>query len=139
MFHPIRIKKFDGDSNPKKWIRNSPIAVRVANDTSNMMDVYFLVMMSEQAQSWLEKLCLESINIWQDLCAIFIKHFQASCLGFKTRWDLGSITEQPNDPLCDYNKRCCANHNTIAVVDGRDVIHYFQPRLAQNRAMVLDV
>jgi hypothetical protein len=49
------------------------------------MAAYFPVMMSRFALNWLKELCPGSINSWQDLCTIFVNHFQASCLGPKTR------------------------------------------------------
>jgi hypothetical protein len=56
------------------------------------MAAYFPVMMSHQVLNWLKGIRSGSINNWQDLCTAFINHFQASYLGPKTRWDLGSVT-----------------------------------------------
>jgi hypothetical protein len=129
MFKPVGINKFNGDSNPKTWIRTYSIAMRVANGNNDIMAVYFLVMMSFQALNWIEGHRPGFINSCQDLCAAFVNHFQASCPGPKTRSDLGSVTQQPNESLRDYNKMYFANHNTITEVEDRDVIHYFHQGL----------
>jgi hypothetical protein len=68
------------------------------------MASYFSVMMSRQVLNWLEALPAGSINSWQDLCIAFIQHYQASCPGPKTRLDLGSIIQQPDESVHDYIK-----------------------------------
>ncbi|XP_039787138.1 uncharacterized protein LOC120653453 [Panicum virgatum] len=57
------------------------------------MAAYFPVMMGLQALNWLEALPADSINSWQDLCNAFVQHYQASCMGPKTRWDLASVKD----------------------------------------------
>ena len=76
-----------------------------------------------------DRLCPGSINSWQDLCTTFVNHFQASCPSPKTRWDLGSVTQQPSESLRDYTKRYFSYRNMIMDVDDRDVIHYFHQGL----------
>ncbi|RLN09909.1 retrotransposon protein, putative, Ty3-gypsy subclass [Panicum miliaceum] len=122
---PVGIKKFDGDYDPKTWLRTYNIATRAASGNNDIMAAYFPVMMSCQALNWLEGLRSSSIHSWQDLCTAFVNHFQASCPGPKTRWDLGSVTQQPNENLRDYTKRYFTNRNMITDVDDRGVIHYF--------------
>ena len=50
-FKPVGIKKFDGESDPKTWLRTYSIAVRAANGNNDIMEAYFPVMMSRQAQN----------------------------------------------------------------------------------------
>ena len=45
-FKPVGIKKFDGESDPKTWLRTYSIAVRAANGNNDIMAGYFPVMMS---------------------------------------------------------------------------------------------
>ena len=66
-FKPVGIEKFDGESYPKTWLRTYSIAVRAVNGNNDIMAAYFPVMMSRQAQNWLESLPAGSINSWQDL------------------------------------------------------------------------
>ena len=68
-FNPVGIEKFDGESNPKTWLRTYSIAVRAANGNNDIMPAYFPIMMSPLALNWLEALPASSINSWQDLCA----------------------------------------------------------------------
>ena len=86
-------------------------------------------MMGSHALNWLEALPAGSINSWQDLCNAFVQYYQASCPGPKTRWDLRSVVQQPDESLCDYIKRYFANRNTITEADDRDIIHYFNEGL----------
>ncbi|RLM73615.1 putative gag-pol precursor -orf1 [Panicum miliaceum] len=44
-------------------------------------------------------------------------------------WDLGSVTQQPNESLRNYNKRYFINRNMIMNVDDRDIIHCFHQGL----------
>jgi len=61
-FESVSIKKFDGESDPKTWLRTYAIAVRAANGNKDIMAAYFPVMMSRQVQNWLESLPAGSIN-----------------------------------------------------------------------------
>jgi len=88
------------------------------------MAAYFPVMMGPQALNWLEAFPAGSINSWQDLYNTFVQYYQASFPGPKTRWDLASVVQQPDESLRDYIKRYFANRNTIMEADDRDVIHY---------------
>jgi len=93
------------------------------------MTAYFLVMMCRHVLNWLEALPTGSINSWQDLYSAFVQYYQASCPGPKTRWDLASFIQQPDESLRNYIKRYFANRNTITEVDDRDVIHRFHEGL----------
>ena len=85
--------------------------------------------MGPQALNWLEALPAGSINSWQDLYNAFVQYYQASCPGPKTRWDLASVVQQPDEFLRDYIKRYFANRNTITEANDRDIIHYFNEGL----------
>jgi hypothetical protein len=128
-FKIVDIDKFNSDSKPRTWLYTYSIIIRATNRNNDIMAAYLPVMMSRQALNWLEGLQPGSINSWQDLYMAFVNHIQASYLGPKTKWDLGSVTQQPNESLHDYNKRYFANCNKIVEVDDRDVIHYFHQEL----------
>ena len=87
------------------------------------MVAYFPVMMSRQAQNWLESLPTGSINSWQDLCTTFIQYYQAACLGPKTRWDQSSATQQPTESLRDYTR------GILLTVIPSNVIYHFNEGL----------
>ena len=96
---------------------------------NDIMAAYFPVKMGRHALNWLEALPAGSINSWQDLCSAFVQYYQASCPGPKTKWDLASVIQQPDESLRDYIKRYFANRNTITEANDRDVIHYFNEGL----------
>jgi len=64
---PVGIEKFDGESDPRTWLRTYSIAVHASNGNNDIMAAYFLVMMCQLALNWLEALPVGSIS-WQDLC-----------------------------------------------------------------------
>ena len=45
-FKPVGIEKFDGESNPKTWLRTYAIAIQAANENNDIMAAYFPMMMS---------------------------------------------------------------------------------------------
>jgi len=110
-------------------MRTYSITIQAANGDDDITAAYFPVMMSRQALNWLEALPASSINSWQALYSAFIQYNLASCPCPKTRWDLGSIIQQPDESLRDYIKRYFANRNTITEVDDRDIIHHFHEGL----------
>jgi len=93
------------------------------------MATYFPIIMGPHALNWFEALPAGSINTWQDICNTFVQYYQASCPGPKTRWDLTSIKQQPDESLRDYIKRYFANRNTIMEADDWDVIYHFNEGL----------
>jgi len=50
-FKPTGIEKYDGESNPKMWLRTFSIAVRAARGDNDIMAAYFPVMMGPQAHN----------------------------------------------------------------------------------------
>ena len=61
-FKPTGIKKYDGESDPKMWLRTYSIAVRAARGDNDIMAAYFPVMMGRHALNWLKVLPAGSIN-----------------------------------------------------------------------------
>ena len=101
---PVGIEKFDGESDPKTWLRTYTITVRATNGNNDIMAAYFPMMMSRQAQNCLESLPTSSISCRQDHCTTFVQYYWAACPGPKTRWDLGSITQLPPSPCVTTSK-----------------------------------
>jgi len=61
-FKPTGIEKYDGESDPKMWLRTYSIAVRAVCGDNDIMAAYFPVMMGRRARNWLEALPASSIN-----------------------------------------------------------------------------
>ena len=61
-FKPTGIEKYDGESDPKTWLRTYSIAVHAANGNND---------------NWSEALLAGSVNSWQDLCIAFVQYYQA--------------------------------------------------------------
>ena len=62
-FKPVGIEKFDGESDPKTWLRTYSIAI-LATNGNDIMAAYFPVMMICQALNWMEALPAGLVNSW---------------------------------------------------------------------------
>ena len=66
---------YDGELDPKKWLRTYSIAIQAAFGDNDTMAVYFPVMMGRHALNRLEAVPAGSINSWQHLCSAFVQYY----------------------------------------------------------------
>jgi hypothetical protein len=77
-FRPHMPGKYDGTSNPSKFLQVYVTAITTAGGDTAVMATYFHVALSGPARTWLMNLTPGSIYSWKDLCARFIANFASA-------------------------------------------------------------
>jgi hypothetical protein len=74
-FRPHLPEKYDGTSNPSKFLQVYVTAITAAGGNTAVMATYFHVALSGPARTWLMNLAPRSIYSWEELYAWFIVNF----------------------------------------------------------------
>jgi hypothetical protein len=77
-FRPHLSEKYDGTSNPSKFLQVYVTAITAAGGNTAMMATYFHVALSGPARTWLMNLAPGSIYSWEELCVRFVANFASS-------------------------------------------------------------
>jgi hypothetical protein len=73
-FRPHLPEKYDGTSNPSKFLQVYVTAITAAGGNTAVMATYFHVALSGPARTWLMNLAPGSIYSWEELCAVRMVH-----------------------------------------------------------------
>jgi hypothetical protein len=77
-FKAGHIDQYDGSSNPKEFIQVYQTVIEATGGDDWVKTNFQHTTLTEIARSWLINLPEESINSWDQLCAMFIKNFQGT-------------------------------------------------------------
>jgi hypothetical protein len=128
-FKPSGIDKYDGSTNPAKWLEVYQLTIEVAGGDSYVMANYLPIYLSSSARTWLMGLSTGSICSWSDLCRQFVSNFQATCERPGVDWDLASIIQKKGESLRKFIQRFCNKRNVIPEVDNKSIIMFFKKGL----------
>jgi hypothetical protein len=78
------------------------------------------------ARSWLINLLEGSVTSWDQLCAIFIRNFQATYERPSTVETLKTIRQKYDESLRDYVKYLCNARNAIPYIQDIEIINAFR-------------
>jgi hypothetical protein len=78
------------------------------------------------ARSWLINLLEGSVTSWDQLCAIFIRNFQATYERPSTVETLKTIRQKYDESLRDYVKYLCNVRNAIPYIQDIEIINAFR-------------
>jgi hypothetical protein len=84
-FKPAEIPKYDGNQDPRQWIRCYSIAIEASGGSNSTKALYFPVAPESAPLTWLESLKPNSIDSWEDLKRAFVDNFQGSMIKAGTR------------------------------------------------------
>ena len=77
---PSKIANYEPSIDPASWLSSYEMAMCIRNATENVFAKYMYLMMSDgAAKLWFKNLPEKSINSWDELKAVFTKHFQGTC------------------------------------------------------------
>jgi hypothetical protein len=68
-FRPHLLEKYDGTSNPSKFLQVYVTAITAVGGNIAVMATYFHVALSRPARNWHMNLAPGSIYSWEELCA----------------------------------------------------------------------
>jgi hypothetical protein len=101
-FKPSGIEKYDGSTNPVKWLKVYQFAIEAVGGDSYVMANYLPVCLSSSARSWLLGLPVGSVHSWSHLYQLFTINFCAMCACLGVNWDLASIIQKKGESLWEF-------------------------------------
>ena len=88
--------------NPTQWLQAYANAVRATGGDTSVIANYLPVMLTPTTMNWLTSLVLDSIRSWEQLKAVFIDNYMATCTRPGTKHDLNHIYQKPSELLRSY-------------------------------------
>ncbi|GJN36453.1 hypothetical protein PR202_gb25314 [Eleusine coracana subsp. coracana] len=131
-FKTVPIEKYDGQTNPRKWLHLYSTTIQSARGDSFVMANYLPVCLEPAIRIWLTSLPERSIISWGDLKKKFIESLQATCNRPGNHFDLTWIKQKADEPLREYIKRFYAKKTEIPNVSDQQIIVAFQGGVQSN-------
>jgi hypothetical protein len=128
-FKASGIEKYDGSTNPAKWLEGYQLAIAAAGGDSYVMANYLPVYLSSSTRTWLVGLPSRSIHSWSHLCRLFTSNFCATWARLGVDWDLASIFQKKGESLWEFIQRLCNKTNIIPEVGDKSIIMFFKKEL----------
>jgi hypothetical protein len=98
-FNPSRIEKYDGSTNPTKWLEVYQLTIKSTGGDSYVIANYSPVCPSSSARTCLLGLLTGSVRSWSHLCWQFISNFWATYARPGVEWDLASMVQKKGESL----------------------------------------
>ena len=96
---------------------------------------YFPVVLDQAGHQWLLGLPEDSFDSWEQLWQAFIDNFIATCEQLGNKYDLESISDRKNEPLCDYIRRFSDMRLKIPMISHDEAISAFIKGLCFHEAL----
>jgi hypothetical protein len=98
-FRPHPPEKYDGTSNPSKFLQVYVTAITTVGGDTAVMATYFHVALSGLARTWLMNLTPGSIYSWEELCARFTANFASAYQRHGVEAHLHTVRQEPGETL----------------------------------------
>jgi hypothetical protein len=98
-FRPHLPEKYDGATNPSKFLQVYVTAIKAAGGNTAVMATYFHVALSRPARTWLMNLAPGSIYSWEELCAWFVANFASAYQQHGVEAHLHAVRQEPEETL----------------------------------------
>jgi hypothetical protein len=112
-FWPHLPEKYDGTSNPSKFLQVYVTAITATGGDTTVMATYFHVALSGPARTWLMNLTLGSIYSWEELCAWFTANLASAYQQHGMEAHLHAVRQEPGETLWAFIFRFTKVRGTI--------------------------
>jgi hypothetical protein len=119
-------EKYDGTSNPSKFLQVYVTAITAASGNTAVMTTYFHVALSGPARTWLMNLAPGSIYTWEELCARFIANFASAYQQHGVEAHLHAVRQEPGETLRTFISRFTKVRGTIPRISDASIITAFR-------------
>jgi hypothetical protein len=124
-FWPHLPEKYDGTSNPSKFLQVYVTAIMAAGGDTAVMATYFHVALFGPARTWLMNLAPGSIYSWEELCARFIANFASAYQQHGVEAHLHVVRQEPGETLQAFISRFTKVRGTIPRISDASIITAF--------------
>jgi hypothetical protein len=124
-----RIEKYDGSTNPAKWLKVYQLTIKAASGDSYIMANYPSVCLSSSARTRTLRLTVGSVRSWNHLCWLFTSNFRTMCACPRVNWDLASVIQKKGESHREFIQHFCNKRNIILEVDDKSIVIFFRKGL----------
>jgi hypothetical protein len=125
-FRPHLSEKYDGTSNPSKFLQVYVAAITAAGGNTTVMATYFHVALSGPALTWLMNLAPGSVYSWEELCARFVVNFASAYQQHDVEAHLHAVRQEPGETLRTFISRFTKVRGTIPRISDASIITTFR-------------
>jgi hypothetical protein len=125
-FRPHLPEKYDGTSNPSKFLQVYVTAITAAGGNTTVMATYFHVALSGPARTWLMNLAPGSIYFLEELCARFTANFASAYQQHGVEAHLHAMRQEPGETLRTFISRFTKVRGTIPPISDASIITAFR-------------
>jgi hypothetical protein len=125
-FRPHLPEKYDGTSNPSKFLEVYVTTITTAGGDTVVMATYFHVALSGPAQTWLMNLAPGSIHSWEELCVRFTANFASAYQQHGMEAHLHAVRQEPGETLRAFISRFTKVRGTIPRISDASIITAFR-------------
>jgi hypothetical protein len=125
-FRPHLLEKYDGTTNPSKFLQVYVTAITTEGGDTAVMATYFHVALSGPARTWLMNLTPGSIYSWEELCARFASNFASAYQRHGVEAHLHAVRQEPGDTLRTFISRFTRVRGTIYRISDASIITAFR-------------
>jgi hypothetical protein len=118
--------KYDGSTNPSKFLQVYITAITAAGGNEAVMASYFHVALTEPARTWLMNLTPGTIRSWGELCAKFTANFASAYQQHGVEAHLHTVRQQPRETLRAFISHFTKVRGTIPRISDTSIITAFR-------------
>jgi hypothetical protein len=119
-------EKYNGTSNPSKFLQVYITAITAAGGNTAVMATYFHVALFGPARTWLMNLALGSIYTWEDLCVRIVANFASAYQQHGVEAHLHAARQEPGETLRKFISRFTKVCGTIPRISDASIITAFR-------------
>ena len=124
-FRPHLLEKYDGTTNPSKFLHVYITAITAAGGDTTVMATYFHVALSGPARTLLMNLSPGSIYSCEELCARFMANFASAYQQHGVEAHLHAVRQEPGETLWAFISRFTKVRGTIPHISDASIITTF--------------
>src|SRR6185503_19838770 len=128
-FRPHLPEKYDGTTNPSKFLQVYVTAITAAGGNGADMASYFHVALSGPARTWLMNITPGTIQSWEELCTRFIANFASPYQQHGVEAYLHAVRQKPRETLHAFISRFTKVRGTISRISDASIITAFHQRV----------
>jgi hypothetical protein len=104
-FKPDIGARYDGTTNPVKFLQLYVVAVQAARGDQRAMANWFPMALKDAPRTWLMNLPHKSVTSWKDLCRQFVANFMPTYERPATKNNLKAVRQYKGETLRQYIQR----------------------------------
>jgi hypothetical protein len=125
-FWPHLPEKYDGTSNPSKFLQVYVTAITAAGGNTAVMATYFHVALSGPARTWLMNLAPGSVYSWEELCVRSVVNFASAYQQHGVEAHLHAVRQEPGETPRKFISRFTKVWGTIPRISNASTITAFR-------------